>query len=105
MTQQSHPPTQPPECLTQSRSSRYKGGTIIAEDVWALEVHLKRVCNPDGYRPDECRRCGESCLHVHDYLQRKPVGLEMVPVIRWIASPNGVANGAESFASHQTVRK
>jgi hypothetical protein len=82
MTQQSHPPTQPPECLIQSRSSRYKGGTIIAEDVWTIEVHLQRLCNPDGYRPGECRRCGESCLHVHDYLQRKPVGLEMVPVIR-----------------------
>lgn len=82
MTHQSHPPTQPPECLIQSRSSRYKGGTIIAEDVWTIEVHLQRLCNPDGYRPDKCRRCGGSCLHVHDYLQRKPVGLEMVPVIR-----------------------
>lgn len=76
------PPPQPEACLTTSRASRYKGGTIIAEDVWTPEEHVRRMSSPDGYRPEVCRRCGHDRLHVHDYLERKPLGLAMLAVLR-----------------------
>ncbi|MFW5741390.1 MAG: hypothetical protein ACOC1F_13600 [Myxococcota bacterium] len=84
MTHESHPPTQPPECLTQSRASRYKGGTIVDERVWTVDAHLARIADPDGYRPCDCRRCGCTTLHVHDYPERKPVGLAGVPVLKLV---------------------
>ena len=34
-----------------------RGGTLIAEDVWDLEEHRRRVASPDGYRPDGCPAC------------------------------------------------
>ncbi len=63
------------ECLNQSRKSKYKGGTLIAEDVWTLEEHCKRLCAPDAYRPQACGCCGHGVLHVHDYLERRPLGM------------------------------
>lgn len=84
MTPRSHPPTQAEECLTRSRASRYKGGTVIAEDVWTVDEHNKRVCDPDRYRPEQCRGCGGSTLHVHDHPERKPVGLAAVPVLKLV---------------------
>jgi hypothetical protein len=57
-------------CLVRLRSSSQKGGTIIAEDVTDLETHERRLCDPDGYRPRSCPRCGGSTLHVHDYRWR-----------------------------------
>lgn len=75
MSQKRLPPSQSDVCLIESRKSRYKGGTIIAEDVLTLEEHLKRLLDPDGYRPDACGRCGHGVLHLHDYLERKPLGL------------------------------
>lgn len=74
------PPPQPEACLTTSRSSRYKGGTLIAEDVWTLEEHEQRLSSPDGYRPASCPRCGEVRVHLHDHLERKPLGLATVAV-------------------------
>lgn len=76
------PPPQPESCLTSSRASRYKGGTLIAEDVWSPDEHLRRLSCPDRYRPKNCRRCGHDRLHVHDYPERKPLGLAMVTVLR-----------------------
>lgn len=55
-------------CLHRRRAC--KGGTLIAEDVKTLEAHRARVCDPDGYRPEACARCGFRVLHVHDYRGR-----------------------------------
>jgi hypothetical protein len=75
------PPPQPEQCLILSRKSRFRGGTIIAEDVWTLEEHRRRMSSPDGYRPCECARCGHDRLHLHDYLERKPLGVLMLCVL------------------------
>ena len=65
------PPPQPPGCLTQSYLSRgIKGGTIIAEDVLDLGVHLERLLDPDSYRPEECRHCGCGRNHAHCFRER-----------------------------------
>jgi hypothetical protein len=63
------PPAAP--CLIRRSSSTQKGGTLIAEDVADQESHRRRLCDPDGYRPTHCRRCGHSGLHVHDYPERQ----------------------------------
>lgn len=77
------PPPEPESCLVASRVSRYKGGTLIAEGVYDLDVHLHRLCTPDGYRPDRCPRCGNDVLHVHCYPERHPKGeSDMPPVVR-----------------------
>lgn len=76
------PPPPPEPCLTTSRASRYKGGTIIAEDVWSPDEHIRRMSSPDGYRPKFCGRCGNTRLHVHDYPERKPLGLAMLAALR-----------------------
>jgi hypothetical protein len=84
MSQTRLPPPQPEACLTTSRASRYKGGTIIAEDVWSPEEHARRMSSPDGYRPQVCGRCGNDRLHVHDYPERKPLGLAMLAALRLV---------------------
>lgn len=77
------PPPDPESCLITSRMSRYKGGTLVDEEVGDLGVHLQRVCDPDGYRPASCPRCGHGGLHVHSYPERRPRGeAGMPPVIR-----------------------
>ena len=44
-----------------------------------------RVCDPDGYRPCGCPRCGHAVLHVHGYLERHPRGeLGLPGVVRII---------------------
>jgi hypothetical protein len=72
MSHQRPPPPEPEDCLIHSRVSRYKGGTLIAEGVVDLATHLRRLADPDGYRPAQCPRCGGQVLHVHDYPHRKP---------------------------------
>jgi hypothetical protein len=63
--------------------SSFKGGTLIAEDVHDLDAHLRRLCDPDSYRPDRCPRCGHDVLHVHCYPERHPRGESgMPPVVR-----------------------
>jgi len=57
-------------CLVRLRPSTQKGGTIIAEDVTDQAAHERRLCDPDGYRPRFCPRCGEPTLHIHDYPER-----------------------------------
>jgi hypothetical protein len=77
------PPPEPETCLVTSRVSSFKGGTLIAEDVRDLGAHLSRLCDPDGYRPDRCPRCGHDVLHVHSYPERHPRGEPgMPPVVR-----------------------
>ncbi len=77
------PPPDPENCLITSRVSRHKGGTLIDEAVRDLAVHARRICDPDGYRPSSCPRCGHGGLHVHCYPERRPRGdAGMPPVIR-----------------------
>lgn len=77
------PPPDPENCLITSRVSRHKGGTLIDEDVRDLIAHARRICDPDGYRPASCPRCGHRGLHVHCYPERRPRGdARMPPVIR-----------------------
>lgn len=84
MSQQRPPPPEPEQCLTRTRVSRYKGGTLIAEDVLDLATHQRRLADPDGYRPAECPRCGCRVLHVHDYPERTPIGDADIVVIRLV---------------------
>jgi len=94
MSQQRLPPPDAAACLVQSRVSRYKGGTIIAEDVTDLATHQKRVCDPDGYRPSWCLRCGGDVLHVHDYPERRlrGPGTELVVrIIRYLCADRSCA--------------
>ena len=81
MTDHRPPPPEPEECLTRSRASRYKGGTLIVEDVHDHATHRQRLADPDAYRPDHCPRCGGAVLHVHDYPQRKPYGEPGLPPV------------------------
>lgn len=77
------PPPEPESCLVHSRVSRYKGGTLIDEDVDDLESHERRVCDPDGYRPEACPTCSHRVLHVHSYRERHPRGeVGLPPVVR-----------------------
>ena len=77
------PPPDPENCLITSRVSRYKGGTLIDKDVRDLVEHARRICDPDGYRPTSCPRCGHRGLHVHCYPERRPQGdSRMPPVVR-----------------------
>jgi len=77
------PPPDPETCLVTSRVSRFKGGTLINEEVHDLETHERRLCDPDGYRPCRCPRCGHGILHVHCYPERHPRGeLGLPPVVR-----------------------
>ena len=69
MSQRPSPP-QPPRYLQRRYASTQKGGTLIARDVTDVETHERRVCDPDGYRPSCCPRCGHDVLHVHDYRPR-----------------------------------
>ncbi len=67
MSQNRLPPPESEACLFRLRSSTQKGGTLIAEDVTDHATHERRICDPDGYRPPFCPRCGKGPLHVHDY--------------------------------------
>jgi hypothetical protein len=83
MTDHRPPPPEPEDCLTHSRVSSCKGGTLIVEHVHDLATHLRMLADRDGYRPDECARCFGRVLHVHDYPERLPRGeLDLPPVIR-----------------------
>ena len=69
-------------CLIRRSPSTQKGGTLIAEDATNLEIHRRKLCDPDGYRPAHCRRCGHSGLHIHDYPERQLHSDEGSGVIR-----------------------
>ena len=70
MSQDRLPPPGQEACLVRLRPSSQKGGTIIAEDVTDRATHDRRICDPDGYRPAFCPKCGDRTLHVHDYRDR-----------------------------------
>lgn len=65
--------------------SSFKGGTLIAEDVRDLDAHRRRICDPDGYRPERCPRCGHDVLHVHCYPERHPRGEPGMPLVVQVA--------------------
>jgi hypothetical protein len=72
---QNQPTPPPPQqhyeaCLVRLRSPDQKGGTIIAEDVIDHATHERRICDPKGYCPPFCPRCGEDWWNVHDYRER-----------------------------------
>lgn len=74
-------------CLSQMRALRYKGGTLIAEDVTDHATHQQRISDPSGYRPSRCPRCGCGELDAHDYPTRTlrgPQGGLVVRIIRYI---------------------
>jgi len=79
MSQNRLPPPAP-ACLWRPYSSNpnQKGGTLIAEDVGDRDAHERRRCDPDGYRPARCARCGHERLHVHDYPERKRLVITLV---------------------------
>ena len=60
----------PEACLVHARTAKYKGGTLIAEDVRDVPTHLRRLADPDGYRFEPCARCLHPVLHVHSYPER-----------------------------------
>jgi hypothetical protein len=70
MSQNRLPPPELEACLVRLRPSTQKGGTIVAEDVADLATHERLLCDPEGYRPKFCPRCGGTVLHVHDYRER-----------------------------------
>jgi Domain of unknown function (DUF6431) len=80
------------DCLFRLRPSTQKGGTLICEEVTDLAAHEKRICSPDGYRPESCR-CGGRRLHVHDYRERSPRTefgkLPPIKVVRYSCDPCG----------------
>jgi hypothetical protein len=65
--------------------SSFKGGTLIAEEVRDLDAHRRRICDPDGYRPARCPRCGHDVLHVHCYPERHPRGEPGMPLVVQVA--------------------
>ena len=103
MSQNRLPPPHPEACLIRWRPSTQKGGTIIAEDVIELVAHEKRICDPDGYRPKICPRCGKWLFHVHDYRERilrAEAGKPVIKVVRhvcvackaiWLVLPEFIA--------------
>jgi len=84
MSQNRLPPPQPDDRLIRSRKSKYKGGTLIAEEVGTREEHQRRLANPDLYRPKGCGNCGGQVLHVHDYPERRPLGMVLTAAIRLV---------------------
>src|SRR5438105_1019359 len=71
MTDKRNEPPDPPPCLSRLRAPGQKGGTLIAEGVLDHETHVRRLRNPDGYRPISCPSCQATILHIHDYRERK----------------------------------
>lgn len=80
------PPPEPESCLVHSRASRFKGGTLINEEVRDLESHERRVSNPDGYRPDSCPRCAHPVLHVHSYRERRPRRDVVIRIVQYLCA-------------------
>jgi hypothetical protein len=75
------PPPCPPQCLYRPYPSSQKGGTLIAEEVTEPAAHHRRLCDPDGYRPPQCPRCGHHVLHVHGYRERRLPGEGVVRIV------------------------
>jgi hypothetical protein len=81
MSDHRSPPPEAAACLERRRESSQKGGTIIAEDVTDAETHRRRLCDPDGYRPETCPSCQHDVLHVHGYRERMLVADPVMPMV------------------------
>jgi hypothetical protein len=75
------PPPRPEPCLDTSRVSRFKGGTLIAEDVRDIGEHRRRMSDADAYRPEPCPTCGHPTLHVHCRPERHPLREPTLPPV------------------------
>lgn len=75
------PPPCAEPCLDTSRMSRFKGGTIIAEEVRDLGEHQRRMADADAYRPSPCLTCGHETLHVHCRPERHPKREPSLPAV------------------------
>lgn len=75
------PPPSAERCLDASRVSRFKGGTVIAEDVRDLDEHRRRMSDADAYRPSACGRCGNDRVHVHSRPERHPLREPSLPPV------------------------
>jgi len=75
------PPPPAERCLDTSRVSRFKGGTLIAEDVRDIDEHRRRMSDADRYRPAPCPHCGNETLHVHCRPERHPLGEPSLPPV------------------------
>jgi hypothetical protein len=73
------PPPPSESCLETSRKSRYRGGTLVAEDVHDLVEHQRRLADADLYRPVPCQRCEGTAVHVHTRPERHPRGEPSLP--------------------------
>lgn len=76
------PPPEPEACLLRPCPSSQKGGTLLAEEVTEVCAHQRRLCDPDGYRPKRCPRCGHQVLHIHGYRERLVPGEDERRVVR-----------------------
>ena len=52
------------------KRKKFRGGTIIAENVTKLSTHERRIQTTDGYRPRECPECHCTRMHSHGKRQR-----------------------------------
>lgn len=75
------PPPGPEACLCRPYPSSQKGGTLVAEEVTEAAAHERRLCDPDGYRPERCPRCGHGVVHVHGYRERLVRGVDERSVV------------------------
>jgi hypothetical protein len=75
------PPPPGERCLDTPRKSRYRGGTLIAEEVHDLGEHERRLANIDAYRPEWCPTCGHSPMHVHTRPERHPLREPSLPAV------------------------
>src|SRR5438309_1486666 len=82
MSQNRLPPPGPKECLVRPCPSSQKGGTLLAEEVTEPAVHQRRLCDPDGYRPERCPGCGHDVMHVQGYRERRVLGEDEQSVVR-----------------------
>jgi hypothetical protein len=61
--------------------SRFKGGTLVAEEVRDLGEHQRRMADADAYRPGRCPTCGNETLHVHCRPERHPLREPSLPPV------------------------
>lgn len=70
MSPQRLPPPDIEGCLDRPYPSSQKGGTLIAAAVTDMAEHERRLRDPEGYRLEQCPRCGSPTMHRHQYRER-----------------------------------
>ena len=68
--------------LEEGYASSVKGGTVIAADAHDREDHVRRLIDPETYRPPPCRLCLRR-LHGHGTRQRQPRGETPIDIRRY----------------------